>query len=218
MLFLFDPLGLSSGSGAPGCNPLTGGCPSECDPQTQNCPPVVCQPYTSCSCGDYDLDDTSCGGGSSGGVPGANPPPSTGNNPPGGGTSVPGGPGMPDEFQSGAGVMDSPWIFHVTSWGWPWIVGAAAACVAEPWFCVGGAILGSVIMMPSDVAHHPKAVPVPSTKATTGSDFMDAIQQLAKDLKACAEQYPPGPEREECFKQATIRFRLRKAPGAGGVQ
>jgi RHS repeat-associated protein len=134
------------------------------------------------------------------------------------------GPGMPsgNGFLSIGDVL--PWggIIRTTTW----------ACGLNPAACVAAGLAGAdVALLGWDVYQGyrlaqaygyflPKAVakPVPTTKATTGSDFMDALQQYNRDLKACAEQYPPGPARQDCFKRAKALFDLRTGKIPGPVQ
>jgi RHS repeat-associated protein len=86
---------------------------------------------------------------------------------------------------------------------------AAPICVAQPELCVAGIIgIGIVIYGPQiiqtvkDIAH------------TTGS-VIDPYNQFLKDLKACTERYAPGPDRDECYKQARDKF--RRATGRGPI-
>jgi hypothetical protein len=141
--------------------------------------------------------------------------------------------GLPCDFGtcgSGAGgeaftgVVTLPGVvFHVTSWG---SLGAVAATGALAGLDLG--LLGYDLyqgyrlaqayghFLPKPVPAHPApAVPVAAHGSATGSDYMDALQQYIEDLKACTEQYPPGPGRQDCFKRAKAVFDLRtgKTPG-----
>jgi len=111
-------------------------------------------------------------------------------------------------------------VFHVTGWGS--ILSAGLT---------GGILLAGAAALPYDIYKGyqlaqaygyflPKPVPVSNTqtKATTGSSHMDCIQQLIADLKACADKYPPGPERQGCMQNARIKFRYCKGKSSGGVQ
>ena len=196
-----DPLGLDG----EGCDPEFGtNCDSgdvPCSITDASCDPAACDP------------DVSCGPIPSGGGGGAIPPGvgSGGFPPPGlGGIGIwgggmgsgplsgdygvgllpPGMPGIPDGFQSSAGVMDTPFWFQITSWGWPWIVGAAAACAANPVVCAGVAGLGVLILTPADTIRHsaPTAVPVPTTQAkptTMQSDHPECDAQYERDADTC---------------------------------
>ena len=127
----------------------------------------------------------------------------------GGGTSTPSGPtgplgatGMPDGFQSSADIMTMPTWLRAIVWGAPWLVrGAVATCVAMPWLCVGPVVLGTVIMTPSDVPHHPHApgkapaatavpMPKPMTQAQTGQGVCQDL--LNADIQTCNASYTPG--------------------------
>ena len=150
-----DPLGLcdpDSGDcpgGSGGCDPSDPSCGGPCVPGVDNCTSTL-------GCG---LGTVCSGPVPGGGVSVGNGPPPVG---PGGigilgmgmgsgplsgdygvGLPPPGMPGIPDGFQSSAGVIDSPWVFQVTAWGWPWIVGGATACIGSG---VCGAVAGGVVV------------------------------------------------------------------------
>ena len=46
--------------------------------------------------------------------------------------------------------------------------------------------------------------------------YGECLVQFTKDLNACREAYPPGPDRENCFEKAAQKFRLCK--GGGKIQ
>ena len=101
-----------------------------------------------------------------------------------GGTSIPGlpsgpsgGSGIPGSaggFQSGADVMDSPWIFQVTAWGWPWLAGEVAACAANPFCAVPAATVA--------VAGAGYLVYTHFAKGAQGDVGHDYIRQEAREL------------------------------------
>jgi RHS repeat-associated protein len=163
------------------------------------------------------------GGGSAGGTPPGTPPVATPPPAPGGvpggaiGGSFPTGEG----FLSGEDVLTQVWPYS------PWIIRVlVTACASDPVGCAvaagAGAVAGVAVFGVSyggyQLYKYLTARPVPAHASTTGSDFMDAVQQFIKDLKACEQQYPPGPDRDECIKQAKIKYRFRTKPVGGKVQ
>ena len=141
------------------------------------------------------------------------------------------GPGIPGNGYSPADVLDWPW-WSLPSGGV--ITSTVWACGLEPW-CWGpgavGAVGGLAIWDAIGVYHlgqaygHwlPKAKPVPTTQSTsqaksTGSSLIDCLNQYARDLQACASQYPAGPARQQCFAKAKITLEFCKGNIPGPVQ
>ena len=93
-------------------------------------------------------------------------------------------------------LFDPTWIFRITSWGWPWIVrGVAIACAENPAVCAIPAILGSVVLMESDVPRHrvpaapAKAKPQSNQSSTTmHSDHPECDAQYERDADVCRKR------------------------------
>jgi hypothetical protein len=63
-------------------------------------------------------------------------------------------------------------------------------CAAQPQVC-GGILIGTYIV----VRYGPQIIHALASA-------IDPYNHYLKDLKACAERYVPGPERDKCYEQA----------------
>ena len=65
------------------------------------------------------------------------------------------------------------------------------------------------------VAYGPQIVKLAKDIIKATGSAIDPYNQFLKDLKACTERFVPGPERDECYKQAADKF--RRATGRGPI-
>ena len=143
-----------------------------------------------------------------------------------------GGSGMPCDFGTcggsmpGSGFLDAgdaaatapyvaSYIFRIIAWSWPYVV--AGLETAAP-YAGAAAIIGSTVFMTGDAVPHAKPMPIAKPAPTTGSNFGDCVQQFLQDLKACTDAYPPGPQRQNCFAKARIKFKYCKGEIPGPTQ
>jgi len=201
------PLPPPGGGGPGGCDPASDPYCPPCNPSDPSCGPPPCDPFLDPFC--FPPPGGGGGGGGGGGSTGSSGGPTLGGGPP----------GSTDAFQYAAtDVLDYwPFVFRVTV-AWPFLATVGLA-TGDAGLLVYDAYQG--YRLAQAYGHFlPKAVPVSTTQtnATTGSSHMDCVQQLIADLRACADKYPPGPERQECMQNARIKFRYCTGKSSGGVQ
>ncbi len=90
---------------------------------------------------------------------------------------------------------------------------AVPICVVQPELCLLGLGIATVYVA---VEYGPDIVKSVKDIAKSSYSYGECLIQFTKDLKACRDAYPPGPQREKCLVAARDKFRLCK--GGGKIQ
>lgn len=81
-------------------------------------------------------------------------------------------------------------------------------CAAQPEACAA-ILIGAYIA----IRYGPQIIRALESIAQSSYSFMECVQQYIKDLQACKDAYPPGPDRQNCFEAAAQKFKACKAGG-----
>lgn len=92
-------------------------------------------------------------------------------------------------------------------------------CGEHPTVCtIGEDVAGFIRAIPAAVASGMLLSMEGDNRATSATSVVDCWNQYAKDLQACKEAYPPGPQRQECFQKAKARLDFCRGNIKGPVQ
>ena len=88
---------------------------------------------------------------------------------------------------------------------------AAPICVIQPEVCVVVGVAGLIYI---GINYGPQIVQMAKETGT----LIDAYNEYLRDLHACAQAYPPGPERDNCYKAAKAKLDFKTGKIKGPTQ